>query len=176
MPALIGFILLFTKCSSESNEDAGYIIINGMNYALTYGLVSDYGINQDMTYRNYWIKFQSSEGEEPSHFILFKLNSTSLTDIGKGTYEYKVLPSDSGEFSWTKVGYELQYDVAGEKIDGTILLDSEVKEGHIIITDENEVNRFEFNIVFEKNNTIYTVTGEFSDILHEGSVSYTDKK
>ncbi len=176
IPILFGAVLLVASCSSDTKEDAGYIKINGTSYLLTYGIADDYGTNSDISYRNYWIRFQSSEGDEPSHFFTFKLYSTSTTKIGEGTYTYEYFPSQAGEFSWVKTGYNIQYDDAGEQIAGTILLDSQVEEGSMVITKEGDTYKFDFNIVFIKNNNTYTVTGEFKDILHDGSVNYSDMK
>ena len=170
----VSFILLFATCSKEGDENAGFINIDGSNYVLTYGLVDDAGLGGDNSYRNYWLRFQSSEGDQPSHFIVFKLYSLDTLIIEEGTYTYDYIKTEAGLFTWVKVGYDLQYDEEGEIIGGTVLLDSYVEEGSMVVTREGELLNFEFNIKFIKNLTAYTVSGEFKDVLNEGYVYYSD--
>ena len=170
------FILLFATCSKEGDEDAGFLNIDGRNYVLTYGLVDEAGLSEDNSYRNYWLRFQSAEGDQPSHFIVLKLYSYSTTAIEEGIYSYDFLPTEAGFFTWVKVGYELQYDEEGELIGGTVLLDSYVEEGSLVVTREGELLKFEFSIKFIKNLTAYIISGEFKDVLHDGYVYYSDIK
>jgi hypothetical protein len=169
-------ILLFASCSKEGNEDAGFLNIDGNNYVLTYGLVDEAGLGPDNSYRNYWLRFQSSMGDQPSHFIVFKLYSYSTSAIEEGTYTYNYIQTEAGLFSWVKAGYDLQYDEEGELVGGTVLLDSQVEEGSLVVTREGEILKFEFTIKFIKNNTTYLATGEFKDVQHEGYVYYSDIK
>lgn len=169
-------ILLFSGCSKEGNEDAGFINIDGTKYVLTYGLVNETGLGENNSYRNYWLRFQSSEGDQPSHFIVFKLYSYDTSVIEEGTYTYDYIKTEAGIFTWVKVGYDLQYDEEGELVGGTVLLDSYVEEGSLVVTKDGELLQFEFNIGFIKNLTSYNVSGEFKDVLHDGYVSYSDFK
>jgi len=170
------FIMLFATCSKEGDEDAGFINIDGSNYVLKYGLVYDAGLSDDNSYRNYWLRFQSTEGDQPSHFIVLKLYSYDTSIIEEGTYTYDFIQNEAGLFTWVKVGYELQYDKEGELTGGIVLLDSYVEEGSMMVTREGELLHFEFSIKFIKNLTSYTVSGEFKDVLNEGYVYYSDIK
>ncbi|MBN2612239.1 MAG: hypothetical protein JXB00_11830 [Bacteroidales bacterium] len=161
-----GFVLLLNACSSDI-KDSGFIVFNGESYPLNYGMVEDYGTNDEITYRNYWIGIQSSQGDMPSHYITFELNSNNTAKIGEGTYVYKWYASDPGEFSSVKVAFDLEYDEYGEKIAGTVFNYMHVVEGTLVISKNGDYNKFEFNLTFEKENSTYTVTGEFSDVLHE---------
>jgi len=169
-------MLLFAACSKEGNEDAGFLKVDGNNYVLRYGLVDEVVMGADDGFRNYWLRFQSSEGDQPSHFIVFKLSSYSTTAIEEGTYSYDFLPTEAGFFTWVKVGYDLQYDDEGELTGGTVLLDSFVEEGSLVVTGEGEPLKFEFNIKFIKNDITYIVSGEFEDVLNDGYVYYSDIK
>lgn len=172
---LFSIFIILSSCISDK-ADTGFIKINETSFTLTFGLVEDYGTNNDISYRNYWIRLQSSMGDQPVHFIVFNLYSTSTVKIGEGTYTYKISPNQGGEFTWVKVGYNIQYDDAGVKVAGTILLDSDVDVGTIVITNQGDYNKIEFDIVIKKNSVTYTVKGEFKDILHEGDVYYSDIK
>jgi len=168
------FILLFATCSKEGDEDAGVLSIDGRNFVLTYGLVYDAGLSEDNSYRNYWLRFQSSEGDQPSHFIVLKLYSYDTLVIEEGSYTYDLIQTEAGLFTWVKVGYELQYDEEGELTGGTVLLDSYVEEGSLVVTREGELLKFEFSVKFIKNLTAYIISGEFKDVLHDGYVYYAD--
>jgi hypothetical protein len=169
----VSLMILLITCSKESDDDAGFISIDGSNYVLTYGLVNDVGSNTTLGYRNFWLRFQSSAGDKPEHFIVFLIYSNDTLKIGEGNYNYDVSPESAGDFSWIKVGYNIQYDNAGEATDGTFFYDSDVKEGTLVITKAGDEHKFEFNITFDKNNIVYTITGEFKDVLHEGFVYYS---
>ncbi|MBN2214049.1 MAG: hypothetical protein JW723_07385 [Bacteroidales bacterium] len=169
-------ILLFVSCSKEDNEDAGFINIDGKKYVLTYGLFDDAGLDAGNTYRNFWLRFQSTEGDQPAHFIVFKLYSYSTSVIEEGTYNYDYIQTGAGLFSWVKVGYDLQYDEEGKPDGGTVLTDKQVTGGSMAVTTEGEICRFEFTIGFEVNDTPVNVSGEFKDVLDKGDVSYSDIK
>jgi hypothetical protein len=168
------FVLLFTACSKEGDKDAGFLAIDGKNYILTYGMVDEAELGGNDSYRNYWLRFQSSEGDHPSHFIFFNLCSFSTSAIEEGTYTYDYIQTEAGDFTWVKVGYDLQYDEDGELTDGTLLLDSYVEEGSLVVTAEGELLKFEFNIRFIRNQTTYVITGEFRDVLYDRDISYFD--
>ena len=173
---LAGVSVLLLTCSEDEENDAGSMTINGTSFVLSYGQVDEAGLSEDSSYMNYWIRFQSSEGDYPSHFLVFKLYSNRTIEIGEGTYSYAEIMSRAGYFSWVKAGFDLHYNEANEPDEGTVLLDSQVDEGSMIITKQGSGLNFEFNITFTRNNTLYTVTGNFTGALHEGNVYYTQLK
>lgn len=173
---LAGLSVIILTCSKESENDTGSMTVNGTSYVLSYGLMDEAGLSEDSSYMNYWIRFQASDGDYPSHFLVFKLYSNSTEEIGTGTYSYAEIMSRAGFFSWVKAGFDLHYDETNELDEGTVLLDSQVDEGSMIITKEGGGLNFEFDITFTRNNTLYTVTGNFNGTLHEGDVYYTELK
>jgi hypothetical protein len=164
-------VLAFVVSCEPIEEAPKYLEINGESADLTIGTIDDNGTNSSITYREYVLTFASSD-TKPSDYIRFTLYSTSTSRLEEGTYNYEYLGYGAGDFSWLKVGKDIQYDNSGVAISGTRINESDYDyEGTVTVSMEDDLYKFVFDLTGVDGDVSYTVMGEFSDLLKEQYIS-----
>lgn len=164
--AFLAVIFVLNSCGdSDTTALAKYMTINGAKVRLAVAEISDYGVDEDITYREYRLSFKSS-ASNPANYLTFYIYSTSTTRLQEGTYTYQYAPIESGILSYTEVGSNLQYDGSGQAVSGKRISESNsAYSGTVSVSKKNDNYYFVFDLIADYDGSIYTIEGEYNDVL-----------
>lgn len=158
-------VFMFNSCG-EVEEVSKYLTVNGTKVELSSATLSDYGTDDDITYREYVLRFKTS-GTYPSTYLEFNIYSTSTTRLEEGTYTYQYSPIEEGILSYGEFGYNLVYDNTGVATSGVRIEEesAETFTGTVTVSKKNDNYLFVFDLVASEGDQTYTIEGEFNDVL-----------
>ncbi len=151
-------IVAFTACE-ETEVGPTYFEIDGQEYSLSVGYI--YSWTSDLLGAN-----EISLGDKsssPLNYLSFTLRSGSTSEIEVGTYIYDYSPNQPFRFDYPKL----------KSTDNHFMTESTHSwTGNIYVSRKNENYFFEFDLTATNydDDTVTKITGEFNEVLTEGSI------
>lgn len=161
-------LLCLSSCTVEDSKPADYLSINGQEYSITSGSISDNGTNNDITYRSYFIKLYSGESSYNSeNYIQFMIQSNDTQRLQEGTYQIVSTGADQGEVSYLEVGADIKYDDQSEAISGKKYPYANISDesGTVIVSQEDGDYKFEIDAKFSHSENEYEIKGFYWNTL-----------